>query len=525
MKSVLNSGITALLILALGSAGSAQVPNPTQVPVQSSGENPLYRVTINVVERDIKAVNYRVRGGDTQVDFKGTALMPEAKGKAIVEGKKGYVDIDVNFDEVRPASMFGPEYLTYVLWAITPEGRATNLGEVILGDDESKLHVTTELQAFGMIVTAEPYFAVAQPSDVVVLENVIRKDTEGTTSTIDAKFDLLKRGQYVVNAYPADLKPLPIDKKTPLDLLQARNAVRIAEWAGAKTNAPDTYQKARMLLDQAEAQQVADKSKKTVSTVARESVQAAEDARLVTLKRVEEARLAAERKAVLDREAAARADEAAARAKAEQEANARAQSDAARRLEIERAARAEAAERAALEKADAARADAERARQEARLAAEQADREKADLRAELQKQLNLVLETRETARGLIVNMSDVLFDTAQHTLKPGAQERLAKVAEILKAHPGLQIEIEGHTDSVGTDSYNQSLSERRAQSVRSFLVTQGVPSQTMSARGFGEAQPVASNDSASGRQQNRRVELVVAGEVIGTASTARIVPR
>jgi outer membrane protein OmpA-like peptidoglycan-associated protein len=525
MKAILGSGITALLLLMLVSTGSAQVPNPTQVPAQSSGDNPLYRVTINVVERDIKAVNYKVRGGETQVDFKGTALMPEAKGNAHVEGQKGYAEIDVNFDEVRPASMFGPEYLTYVLWAITPEGRATNLGEVILGGKEGKLHVTTELQAFGMIVTAEPYFAVTQPSDVVVLENVIRKDTEGSTTTINAKYELLKRGQYIVNAYPADLKPLPMDKNTPLDLMQARNALRIASWAGAQTNAPDTYQKARMLLDQAEAQQRADKSKKTVSTVARESVQASEDARLVTLKRVEDARLAADRQAVLDREAAARA-------RAEQEANARAQSEAARRLEIERAARAEAAERDALAKADAARADADRARQEARLAAdqaaraaEQADREKADLRAELQKQLNLILETRETARGLIVNMSDVLFDTAQHTLKPGARERLAKVATILKAHPGLQIDIEGHTDSVGTDSYNQSLSERRAQSVRSFLVAEGVPSQTMSARGLGEEQPVASNDSASGRQQNRRVELVVAGEVIGTASTARIVPR
>jgi len=507
------------------SAGSAQVPNPTQIPSQLSGDNPLYRVQINVVERDVKAVNYRVRGGDTQVDFKGTALMPDSKGNAVVESKKGYVDIDVNFDEMKPANTFGPEYLTYVLWAITPEGRATNLGEVILGDDDSKLHVTTELQAFGMIVTAEPYFAVTQPSDVVVLENVIRKDTEGSTSTINAKFDLLKRGQYVVNANPADLKPFPIDKKTPLDLLQARNAVRIAAWSGAETHAADTYQKARMLLDQAEAQQRADKSKKTISTVARESVQAAEDARLVSLKRADEARLAAERKAGLDREAAARAQ-------AEQEANARAQAEAAQRLEIERSARAEAAERVALEKAEAARADADRARQEAnraveqaRVAAEQSEREKADLRVELQKQLNLILETRETARGLIVNMSDVLFDTAQSTLKPGARDRLAKVAEILKSHPGLEIEIEGHTDSVGTDEYNQSLSERRAESVRSFLVMQGVPSRTMTAKGLGEGQPVASNDSASGRQQNRRVELVVAGEIIGTASTATLVPR
>jgi outer membrane protein OmpA-like peptidoglycan-associated protein len=524
MKSFLACGVTALLLLAL-TPGSAQVPNPTQVPVQQAGDNPIYRLQINVVERDIKAVNYRVRGGETRVDFKGTALMPDAKGNAIVESKQGFIDVDTHFDELKPASMFGPEYLTYVMWGITPEGRATNLGEVILDENDSKLHVTTELQAFGLIVTAEPYFAVTQPSDVVVLENIIRKDTEGSTEPINAKFDLLKRGQYVVNAYPGDLKPLPLDKKTPLDLLQARNAVRIAAWSGAQTNAPDTFLKAKTLLNEAEANQTAEKSKKTISTVSRQAVQVAEDARLVALKRIDEARLATERQAGLDREAAARAQAD--------------QAEAARRLELERSARAEAAERAALDKAESARAEAERARQEAnrnaeharltaeqaRLAAEQAERDKADLRADLMKQLNLILETRETNRGLVVNMSDVLFDTAQSTLKPGARERLTKVAEILKAHPELQIAIEGHTDSVGTNDYNQGLSERRAFSVKSFLATQSVPAQTMTAQGFGEERPVASNDSSAGRQQNRRVELVVAGEVIGTASSATILSR
>jgi outer membrane protein OmpA-like peptidoglycan-associated protein len=508
------------MFAALVTTGTAQIPNPTQVPIQQSGDNPLYRLTINVVERDIKAVNYRVRGGDTRVDFKGTALLPDAKGNAMVESKQGYIDINADFDELKPATMFGPEYLTYVMWAITPEGRATNLGEVILDENDSKLHVTTELQAFGLIVTAEPYYAVTQPSDVVVLENVIRKDTEGSTEPINAKFDLLKRGNYVVNAYPGDLKPLQLDKKTPLDLLQARNAVRIAAWSGAQTNAPDTFVKAKMLLDEAEANQRAEKSKKTIATVSRQAVQVAEDARLVALKRLDEARLAAERQAVLDREAAARAQ-------AEQ-------AETARRLELERSARAQEAERAALARAEAARADAERARleanrateqarlasEQARLAAEQAEREKADLRADLMRQLNLVLETRETARGLVVNMSDVLFDTAQSTLKPGARERLMKVADILKAHPELHIAIEGHTDSVGNTDYNQGLSERRATSVKSFLAMQGVPPQMMSAQGFGEERPVANNESASGRQQNRRVELVVAGEVIGTAYSA-----
>jgi outer membrane protein OmpA-like peptidoglycan-associated protein len=535
MKSLLGFGVTATWLL-LAPAVLGQVTSPTQVQAQRSGENPLYRVTINVVERDIKAVNYRVRGGSTKVDFKGTALLPDAKGDAWVEGQKGYIQIKAEFENFKPATTYGAEYLTYVLWAITPEGRATNLGEVILDGKEGKLHVTTELQSFGMIVTAEPYFAVAQPSDVVVLENVIRQDTEGGVATIDAKFDLLKRGQYVVNAAPDDLKPATLDDKTPLDLAQARNAVRIATWTGAQTHAPDTLQKAKMMLNNAEMLNAKKESKKDISTAAREAVQVAEDARLVTIKRGEEARLAAEREGAEKREAAARAE-------AEREARLRAEADAAQRLEIERRARAEAEERLAKEKAEVARLEADRARaeatrstEEARLAqqqaavhadearrvAEKAEREKAELRANLMKQLNVILETRDSARGLIVNMSDVLFDTGQHTLKPGAREKLAKVSGILLAHPGLRVEVEGHTDSVGTDDFNQSLSERRAESVKSYLTQQGIPSVNVRSKGFGESQPVASNDTAAGRQQNRRVELVVSGDAIGSSIHATL---
>src|SRR5688572_2140209 len=508
MKSILGFVVTAAWLSTAAPAVSSQVSNPAQVQVQRAGDNPLYRVTINVVERDIKAVNYRVRGGSTKVDFKGTALLPDAKGDAWVEGQKGYIEINAEFENFKPAATYGTEYLTYVLWAITPEGRPTNLGEIVLGGDEGKLHVTTELQSFGMIVTAEPYFAVTQPSDVVVLENVIRKDTEGTVQAIDAKFDLLKRGQYVVNAVPEDLKPLNLDSKIPLDLAQARNAVRIATWGGAQSSAPDTLQKAKTLLNEAEMLQAKNESKKKISTAAREAVQVAEDARLVSLKRQEEARLAAERQAAADRESAARAQ-------AEQQARLRAEADAAQRLEVERRARAEAEERAAKDRAEVARLEAERARadadrvklqaanqvEEARRIEARAEQEKAQLRADLMKQLNVILETRDSARGLIVSMSDVLFDTGQHTLKPGAREKLAKVSGILLSHPGLTLEVEGHTDSVGTDDSNQSLSERRAESVKSYLTQQGIPAASIRSRGLGEGQPVATNDSATGRQQ------------------------
>jgi outer membrane protein OmpA-like peptidoglycan-associated protein len=369
------------------------------------------------------------------------------------------------------------------------------------------------------------------------MENFIRNETKGDPSEIDAKFELLKRGQYTVNALPADLKPIPIDKNTPLALLEARNAARIALWSGAQKDASDVYQKAATALSQAEDLQARKKNEKDVSMAARNAVQMAEDARLVALQRQEEARAAAEKQASADRENRARlaANEAdAQRARAEAD---RVKAEAERTIEAERRARAEADERAARDQADKARAEADRARLEIEKAKSDADkanamalaaderanqneREKLDLRNQLAKQLNLILETRDTARGLIVNMSDVLFDTGQHTLQPGAREKLAKIAGIIVSHPGLRLNIEGHTDSVGSDEYNQQLSERRAESVRSYLVQSGVPANTITAMGYGESKPVASNDTPSGRQRNRRVEMIVSGDIIGTPTAS-----
>jgi outer membrane protein OmpA-like peptidoglycan-associated protein len=529
--------IAPLLLLAVAQVAPAQAPAPAgQVQVQRSGDNPIYKITINVVERSTKAINYRHRGGATKVDFRGTPLLPESRGEAKVESKQGYIEIEVEFDELQPATRFGPEYLTYVMWAISPEGRATNIGEVILNGTESKLNVTTDLQAFGLIVTAEPYFSVTQPSDVVVMENFVRTDTQGAVEQIDAKFELLKRGQYTVNVPPAELKPIALDRNIPLDLYQAQNALRIARWTGADKDAAESFNKAQGLLQQAENYQARNAGNRSVSMTAREAVQTAEDARLIALKRQEENRLAQERSAAADREAQAkaqadRARDAAERSKleAEQSARQRVQAEQEQRLEAEKRARAEA-ERAAAEaaaqrtraEADLAAARAARDKEvaqaevnRAREAVDRAEQEKQQLRSQLIAQFNAILETRDSARGLIVNMSDVLFDTGQHTLKPGAREKLARISGIVLAHPGLKLEVEGHTDSVGADEYNQSLSERRATAVRDYLVQQGVNSGMIAARGFGEGQPVASNDNAAGRQQNRRVEMVVSGEIIG----------
>jgi outer membrane protein OmpA-like peptidoglycan-associated protein len=502
------------------------------VQVQRSGDNPIYKITINVVERSTTAVNYRHRGGSTRLDFRGTPLLPRAHGEVEVEGRKGYMEIKTELKDMQPASKFGSEYLTYVMWAITPEGRPVNLGEVILDGDRGVLDVTTELQAFGLIVTAEPYFAVTQPSDAVVLENFVRPDTKGIVEQVNAKFELLKRGQYAINVPPADLKPIPVDKLKPLDLYEAQNALRIARWTGADKDAADSFAKAEALLQQSEIYQAKDPGSKPVSTTARGAVQAAEDARLIALKRQEDVRLQREREDAATREARARSD-------AERASQQRADAEAQQRLEAERRAVAEAqaartraeadaaAARAAQEQ-QAAHAQLEQARQateQARLTAEQAQQEQVRLRQQLADQFNRILETRETSHGLVVNMSDVLFDVGKWTLKPGAREKLARIAGIVAQHPGLKLQIEGHTDSTGSDETNQVLSERRAAAVRDFLVQQGIDASTITAMGMGKAQPVASNDTNVGRQLNRRVEMIVSGDIIGTAPTSGPISR
>jgi outer membrane protein OmpA-like peptidoglycan-associated protein len=533
----------------------AQVPNPTQQsprPVDTGQPMPIFRVT--VVSRTTKAINYNHRNGTTHIDFRGTELMPAAKGEASVESRMGSTKVETAMQHMTPASQYGAEYMTYVLWGITPEGRPNNLGEVVLEGDHAKLLSTTDLQSFGLIITAEPYFAVTQPSDVVVAENFIRNDTTGTIQQVDAKYELLQRGQYVMNR--SNYKPVKVDPKGPLQLAQAENAVEIARLAGAERYAAETFQKALVDLKNAEDfLHSKNKDRKVSETNAREATQMAEDARIITYRKIREEQLANERAAAAAREADAKAREAAAQAQASQSAEqarlsaeqsrldeqrraqaeqdrraadqARAQAEQAR-LEAEQAsakamqdkAAADAARAAALAQQQAAQADADAAR----MSAQKAEAEKLALRERLRQQLNMILETQETARGLIVNISDVLFDFNKYTLKPGAREKLAKVSGILLAYPGLQIQLEGHTDAVGSEEYNQKLSEDRANSVRDYVVGQGVPSNTVTAKGFGKTQPVASNDNAAGRQKNRRVEMVVSGEPIGIGSMTSSVP-
>ena len=453
------------------------------------------------VSQGIKAINYQVQGGSTTVDFVGTELMPKAQGEAKVESKKGYIEVEVEFKDLGSPTQFGTEYLTYVLWAVSPEGRTVNLGELVVKDGDAKLNVTSDLQVFAMGVTAEPYFAVRSPSSVVVMKNEPRKSTQGKVFVIDTKVDLLERGHYQKLGNPLGMSP---DKKTPLDIYQARNAILVAEMGGASQYAGDIYKKAQASLQMAEKALAEKASVKTVSTEARQAVQFSEDARALAAKRQEEERIAKEKA-----DAAAKA-KAEAEGKANVEAQRQAELTAAREAQMK--AEAEAAALKAKAEQDALRAKEEMAKE----AAERAIREKQALRASLLEQFNRILSTRDTPRGLVVTMADVLFDTGKYDLRPEARERLARLSGIVLAHAGLNLEVEGHTDSTGGDELNQKLSEQRAGTTREYLIQQGLSDSNVTAKGFGKTMPVADNSTVPGRQQNRRVELIVSGEVIGT---------
>jgi len=519
------------LAVALTLAASAQAQAQTQAPADSGNPTPTFRT--NVVSRTTRAVSYRHRSGSTKIDFQGTDLMPSAAGEAKVESKRGTLAVEAEFSGLDRPTSFGNEYLTYVLWAISPEGRPVNIGEVLVGDNHrSKLDVTTDLQAFAMIVTAEPYYAVRRPSNLVVLENVIRRDTVGATEVVDAKFELIDRGGYIPTGYKFD--PVILNAKLPLEFFEARNALRIAKSSGAERYAAPSYEKAVNQMNEADALATGKhENKKSLVALSREVVQTAEDAREIAVKHIDEERAESERNAGAGREASAKAranDETQRRITAEIDT-----ADANRQRKEADPAISDA--QAAAQQSAGAQADAEKDRDDARQrqhAAEadsdrnraaavssdsqlqQALRDREELRARLLQQFNLILETRDTARGLVVNMSDVLFDSGKFTLRPLAREKLAKISGIVLAYPSLNLAVEGNTDSVGTESFNQDLSEKRAEGVRSYLTQQGVPEASTTATGYGKTRPIASNDTPEGRQQNRRVELIVSGEVIGT---------
>ena len=577
-------------LLLIGSAGFAFAQDQPNENTQPSFESP----GIQMIAETTQAVDYR-KGATTAVDFRGTSLMPEFTGKAKIISKRALTDVHVDLEHLQPAKSLDLAYLTYVLWAISPEGQPKNIGEIVPHDDgKASLHTTTDLQAFALVVTAEPDFAVSHPSEMIVGENTLRSTTKGQPEAVQVHYQAFPRRAYAAQVNPVQNPVYGEDNKAPLDLLEARNAVRIARDAQAEHFAPDMLSKAENLLDRAEDYYRRKQGSKPIATVAREAVQTAEEARVNSIRSEEQARIERQRRENEERAEKARADaeqaqqqaeeakrqaeqaqqqaqqaqqqaqaEAQQRAAAEQQqqeaaqqaqqAQQQAQAEAERRQQLEQQqqaaaqaaqqaqqqaeqaqqqaqqaqaqAQAEAQQRAAAEQqqqqaaqqAEEARLQASQAQQRA----QQLEAQQAQMRQQLMSQLNQVLQTRDSARGLIVSMPDVLFSTGSADLKTTARERLAKVAGILIAYPDTHIEVDGYTDSTGSPMFNEQLSQQRAASVQSYLVQQGVPGASVATHGFGEANPIASNDTAAGRQQNRRVELVVSGQSIGTQQAAQ----
>jgi outer membrane protein OmpA-like peptidoglycan-associated protein len=473
-----------------------------------------------LTRRSIAAIGYQVGGGSTMIDLKNSGLIAQGVGQAKVEA----TSVEAEIQGLTPPIGLGVEFLTYVLWAVSPEGRAINLGEVLFDNNgKSNLKTTTQLQSFSLFVTAEPYAAVRQPSEMLILENAPRKNTKGRFFLVD-NYPLMRRNQYQKMGNPLALS---LDlKNVPLQVYEARNAVEIAKSRGAEKYAPDVFSKAEGGLRLTENALAQKKDKKEIISLARQTAQSSEDARALTAEKVDQERIATERAAAAAAATAQAEEKAAAQAAearriADQEASRQAELAAAKESQIRaEAAAKEARMKAQAEIADAkakAEADSLRAKEEAAKAdADRARNAAEELRAQLLDQFNRILETRDTPRGLVITMADVLFDTGKYEVRPGTREQLAKLSGVLLAHPGLNLEVEGYTDGTGSDEFNQELSEQRASTVREYLVGQGLGSDAVTSKGFGKAMPVASNDTVSGRQQNRRVELVVSGEVIGT---------
>jgi len=466
-----------------------------------------------LVTKTVTAVGYQVGAGGTKVNMVATDLMAGATGDAKVEikSKASTAAVEISVKGLKTPSSIGAEFLTFVAWAVTPEGRAGNLGEILLNKNgDGKLDATASAQTFSLIITAEPYFAVRFPSEMVVMQSEATKNTKGKIFPV-SEYKLMRRSQYEKLGNPLALTPDL--KAAPLQIYEARNAIDIAKSHQAAKYAPDIFSKAEASLKMAENALGPKDNWNNVVSLARQTCQFSEDARLLTLQKQEAERIENEKLA------------AAAAAKSAAEAKAAAEAAEAKRIADQKAADAKAKAAAELA-AQQAKAKAELEAQQAKAAAEiaaqeaarkQAEQEKAELRAKLLEQFNRVLPTTDSPRGLIVNMGDVLFDISKANLRPDAQIALAKLSGIILNYPSLQLSIEGYTDSTGTVEFNQTLSEKRADAVQDFLVSQGLSGSSLTAKGFGPADPVADNKTAAGRQKNRRVQIVVSGEVIGTS--------
>jgi len=471
---------------------------------------PVYRVT--VVQRQVNAVNYQYRSGPTKIDFRGTVLMAQAGGDATVESKRGRTEIIAKLHHVAAPSRFGREYLTYVLWAISPEGSPHNLGEIVPnGSDKATVSVTTDLQAFGMIVTAEPYAAVRQPSDVVIMENEVRPDTVGRVQPISAKYELMPRGHYTWNV---GQEPEPNAPKVSMrqyeaitHVYQAENAIGIARSANAAQYAPNTLAEAEAMLAEARRLQSSKADTSLISQSARAAAQTAEDARLIAERRAQVQDLNAARTTA----AAAEQQKLEAQAEAQQ---AKAEATAARiQLDSEREARRQAEAQAAEQRALAVQPSAAPSADRIVIPPPAPGREDADqktlVRMRLLEDLNGILPARDTPRGLLLTVPDQGFSGS--ALSSDYLNRLGRVAARLSSEPGLRVAVEGNSDSAQL----AATAQKRAYEVRDALTRAGVSASSIDAQGLGASRLLTTTATESGRLANRRVEIVISGAPIG----------
>jgi outer membrane protein OmpA-like peptidoglycan-associated protein len=477
---------------------------------------PLYRVT--VIERTVDAVNYQYHAGPTKIDFRGTVLSPAAKGDATIDSKEGRTEIDAKFEGLEAPQRFGPEYLSYVLWAITPDGAPHNLGEIVPnGSNRAHLPVTTDLQAFGLIVTAEPYASVRHPGDVVVMQNEVRPDTVGDIQPVMAKVELMPRGHYTWNvpasesAGVADAPKVSMSRyQAILQTYEAQNAIGIANSAGAQQYAPDVLAKAQQELTQAQQLQSTKGNDDTIVQHARAATEIAEDARIIAERHQQDAALIAAREQTAQAQQAqmqaqamaeqekARADNAQALAQMEREARERAEADA-------RISRQQAEQATVIEVQPAPATQPAVPRQQTNQAATE-----KQFRAQLLQRLNMTIVTRDTPRGLDATLNEPDFDGAQ--LRPGPAGAVSRIAAILAAHPDLRISVEGNSDT----PEGAGMALQRAESVAAALQAAGVAAQRISCQSYGNSRLIVSNATEQGRMENRRVEIVITGGAIGT---------
>ncbi len=516
--------ILAVWFVCACAVASAQAPaNPPQLPNQSpAGESAeaiqerlevLYELRLSGI--DVPVFRYTWTEGTIKLAMAGTDLARNANGEVRVRSRVNFNELDLRVKGLPTPQSLGPEYLTYVVWAISTAGIGSNLGELALERGEGRLRAQTELQSFGLLITAEPYYATAIPSDTIVLQNAPAPDEKRTPTQSTVSARMMPRGQYRVGAESGEVKPITFEPGVPLDIYQARNALAIARRTRMNQFVDTAFQQATDLVGRAEEMYHGGDPRSATAT-AREAVQVVGDGVRISLERQETLRNDLLQRAAADRvrRATNTAEDADRRMREALQMQATAEATA-RDANLQRQ-RAEEEMRLAIEERRRAQQDA----LEARAVAQKLVQEQHQLRELLVQRLNQVLETADTERGLVVQLSDILFDPGKFTLKLDTRILLARVAGILSWAPGIQVQVEGHTDNTGDAGRNQLLSEQRAAAVANFLVEQGLPPSNLSSVGYGESRPIEANTTRAGRDRNRRVELVLSGEMIG----ARIDP-